>query len=163
MHFMMIFLISLSVQAAGCKNYSQLAEYLNTKKFIQASRDHRKLHGRELTIELADINQARSVAYRFPAFEELGFGAPGGAKWAPYPSRHPHSVFHGKNVGWEIHNEKGHARVRVDWDPDKGAHYNIEIHEKGKTDTHKMAISFKCGDKPCTQEQALKMVEKWQP
>jgi len=119
---------------------------------------------REAHIDLHDINQAKTVAYRFPAFEELGFGKPGGQGWKPYSGRLEKSALYGKKIGWEVKNDNGYARLRLDWDPEKGAHYNIEITEKkfGKSETHKLAVSFKCGERPCTQDQVVKMAERMQ-
>jgi hypothetical protein len=156
-------LVSSSVLAKPCREYEHVAEYLNTKKFIKASRDAR-ITKHEAHVDLGDINQARALAFRFPAFEDLGFGKPGSSGWTTYEGRHPHSALNGKKIGWEIKNNKGHARVRLDWDPEKGAHYNIEITEKanGKHETHKLAVSFLCGDKKCTEQQVIKMVSKIQ-
>jgi hypothetical protein len=158
-----LFLASGNIWAKSCKNYETLAEYLNTQKFIKASREHRSLK-REPHISLDDINQAKNLAFRFPAFKDLGFGQPGGMGWQRYEGRHPKSVLNGKNVGWETRNEKGHARVRLDWDPEKGAHYNIEIMERknGVTETHKLAVSFLCGNAKCTEQQLLKIAERMQ-
>jgi hypothetical protein len=158
-----IYLFSSVSFARTCKQYDKVAEYLNTQKFVKASRDHRALK-REPTLNLGDINQARSLSYKFPAFEDLGFSKPGGPGWESYVGRHPRSGLNGKNIGWEIRNEKGHARIRLDWDPEKGAHYNIEIMERnfGKTETHKLAVSFLCGNVKCSESQLLKMAERMQ-
>lgn len=159
-----IILLVISLPAFGkCLDYDKLADYLNTKKFVKVSRDMRALK-REPTIDLHDINQAKTVAYRFPAFEELGFGKPGGEGWKPYSGRLEKSALYGKKIGWEVKNDNGYARLRLDWDPQKGAHYNIEITEKkgGRSETHKLAVSFKCGNNPCTQDQVVKMAERMQ-
>lgn len=157
----LLFLFSFKTFALSCRQYANVAEYLNTQKFVKASREYRAL-GREPELNLADINQARSVAFRFPAFEELGFGKPGGSNWVPYQGRLSKSALNGKNIGWEVRNEKGHARLRLDWDPQKGAHYNIEIMERhnGRTETHKLAINFSCGPAPCTERQVVDMVDR---
>lgn len=159
-----IILLFIALPAFGkCLDYDKLADYLNTKKFVKVSRDMRALK-REPTIDLHDINQAKTVAYRFPAFEELGFGKPGGEGWKPYSGRLEKSALYGKKIGWEVKNDNGYARLRLDWDPQKGAHYNIEITEKkgGRSETHKLAVSFKCGNNPCTQDQVVKMAERMQ-
>ena len=163
MRALIIFLISFSAWSMPCRQYANVAEYLNTQKFIKASRDHRSLR-REPQLNLGDINQAKALSYRFPAFQDLGFGRPGGQGWSAYIGRHPRSVLNGKRIGWEIRNQNGHARVRLDWDPDKGAHYNIEITDKkgGRNETHKLAVSFLCGEKKCTEGQVLRMAERMQ-
>jgi hypothetical protein len=156
--------LSISAYAKNCKEYERVAEYLDTEKFVEASRHHRKTPTGEIHLDLDDVNQARSLTYKFPAFEDLGFGKPGGRGWKSYTSRHPHSALQGKKIGWEIKNEHGHARIRMDWDPVKGGHYNIEITEKNpmRHETHKLAISFLCGGQKCTEQQVLKMVNKMQ-
>jgi hypothetical protein len=162
MRALILLLISFPV-FGKCLDYDKLADYLNTKKFVKVSREMRDLK-KEAHIDLHDINQAKTVAYRFPAFEELGFGKPGGEGWKPYSGRLEKSALYGKKIGWEVKNDKGYARLRLDWDPQKGAHYNIEITEKkmGKSETHKLAVSFQCDNKPCTQAQVVKMAERMQ-
>ena len=144
----------------SCKEFEKVADYLNTQKFIKASRDHRVLKV-EAQLNVDDLNQARTLAYRFPAFKDLGFGNPGGDGWKVYEGRMERSVLNGKKVGWEIKNENGHARIRLDWDPQKGAHYNLEITEKkaGKSETHKLAINFLCQGQKCSEDQVKKMAE----
>lgn len=156
-----LLVFSFNIQARTCATYDKLADFLNTKKFIKISKEQRVLK-KEALLELGDINQARSIAYKFPAFKELGFGNPGGTGWTPYVGRLEKSSSYGKKVGWNIKNDNGHARVRLDWDKEKGAHYNIEITQKvnGKSETHKLAISFLCEGKPCSEKQYIKFTEK---
>lgn len=156
-------LLALPAWSRSCRQFDNVAEYLNTQKFIRASRDHRALR-REPQLNLGDINQAKTLSYRFPAFKDLGFGVPGGQGWSPYIGRHPRSVLNGKRIGWETRNQNGHARVRLDWDPEKGAHYNIEILDKtnGRNETHKLAVSFLCGERKCTEQQVLRMADRMQ-
>lgn len=164
MRALIIFLLlSSQAFARNCKQYEKLADYLNTKTFIKVSKEHRALK-REPHVDLADINQAKVTAFRFPAFEDLGFGKPGGRGWVPYEGRMSKSGLYGKKIGWEIKNENGHARLRLDWDPEKGAHYNVEITEKknGRSETHKLAISFNCGTQKCSEQQLLKIAERMQ-
>lgn len=131
--------------------------YQNTDTFRKASElnDYK-----ELTASVADASQARALAMRFSAFKDMGFGLPG-KTWKPYVGRLEKSGLYGKRVGWETSNAKGFARVRLDWDPVKGAHYNIEITEKveGVSKTHKLAISFECQQRVCTEQEVLKMAE----
>lgn len=159
----LIVLVLLTGWAHGrsCREFEKVANYLNTQKFIKASRDHRALKV-EPHLNVEDLNQARALAYRFPAFKDLGFGNPGGEGWKVYQGRMEKSVLHGKKVGWEIKNQNGHARLRLDWDPQKGAHYNIEITEKkaGKSETHKLAVNFLCQGQKCSEEEVKRMAEK---
>lgn len=180
--FLIFAFYSIDASAIKCNTYEKLADYLNTKKFIQANKDYTlkkqdyalklkdpKIKNKsslvkptEPLLQLSDINEARSIAYNFPAIKELGFGSPGGRGWTSYVGRLESSSSYGKKVGWSIKNDKGHARVRLDWDKEKGAHYNIEITQKvnGKSETHKLAVSFLCEKKPCTEKQYLKFAEK---
>lgn len=163
MRALILFLLSFQVWGKNCQQYDNVADYLNTQKFIKVSRDHRSLK-REPHLNLGDINQAKTLAYRFPAFNDLGFGLPGSSGWTSYIGRHPKSVLNGKRIGWEVRNSNGHARVRLDWDPEKGAHYNIEITDKrhGTNETHKLAVSFLCGNTKCTEQQVLRMAQRMQ-
>lgn len=158
------FIFTSTAWALPCREFENVAEYLSTKKFIAATREHRHLK-REPEIKVSDVNQAKSIAFRFPAFEELGFGKVAGEGWKPYMGRLEKSSLNGKQVGWEISNDKGHARLRLDWDPDKGAHYNIEITRRKvgeASETHKLAIKFDCGPTPCSERQLSQMVMRMQ-
>lgn len=161
----LIILFNFSAAWSRCGDFSEAAQYLNTQRFVQASRQSRSSGAGELTVNLRDVSQAKSLAFRFPAFENLGFGLPG-RLWRPYNSRLERSSLFGKRVGWEINNDNGHARIRLDWDPQKGAHYNIEITQRsvagGRSETHKMAVGFQCQNRPCTERQVLRMVERMQ-
>jgi hypothetical protein len=123
--------------------------------------NERKLaESRELTLDVGDIGQAKTLAMRFPAFEDLGYGLPGGKGWQLRPVTMESSVLKGKNVVWQTGDGKnGHAIARLDWDPVKGGHYNIEMMDKDKV-THQLAIKFLCNGSPCTKEEVLKIAER---
>jgi len=170
--FFLLTFFSLSAHAIKCKTYERLADYLNTKKFLEISKEHsfqvkeyaRKLKDKKIKdksslvkpkepeLNLKDINEARSVAFNFPAIQELGFGKPGGSGWSNTKGTLSKSVAYGKINGWATSNSKGAAKIRLDWDPHKGAHYNIEITQKNGG-THKLAITFLCAGKPCSEKQ----------
>jgi hypothetical protein len=181
----MMMLMTSHAWGMKCKDYDNVAKYLDSKQFVRASRDRMDLielarhererarkkgiavdpkyrdidiNKKELDLAVGDVNQAKVLAYRFPAFEDLGFGKPGNAGWTRIEGKLERSGLHGKKVGWRIENEKGIAEVRIDWDPKIGAHYNLEMSE-GKT-RHKLAIAFECGGKPCTEAQVIKMAER---
>lgn len=158
---LLLVFISSSVFAKNCKQYEELAKFMDVRKFREASKASRMAGLGEPTVLLGDINQAKAITYRFPALEEMGFGRVGNQGWAPYYSRMESSPLHGMKVGYEIKNERGFARVRLDWDKNKGPHYNIEITEKtkfGKAETHKLAVQFPCPVANCADE---KVARKW--
>ena len=157
-------LMTFLASAQNCKQYERAAALLDTRNFLRESQLQRA-KGAEAILQLSDVNQARSLAYRFPAFEDLGFGKPGGQGWTRYEGRLAKSKLNEKKIGWEIRNEHGHARVRLDWDPDKGAHYNIEISSldaDGRRETNKLAVEFLCQGRKCTQDQVVRMVDQMQ-
>jgi hypothetical protein len=158
-----LFITSTNSWSKKCIDYENVANFMNTRNLVRESREHRRKYGREPEVQVGDLNQARVLAMRLPAFDDLGFGQPGTSGWKPYLARHPQNPLNGKNAGFEIRNEKGHARVRLDWDPQKGAHYNIEITPKkmgSSEETVKLAIRFPCHGRECTREEFASMGEK---
>jgi hypothetical protein len=162
----LMLLITGEVWAKRCLDYENAARYMNTRSFLRESREHRRLHGREPDLPLGDINQARAYSMRFPAFDELGFGQPGTTGWKRYACRMPKSVLNGKNCGFEISNERGHARVRLDYDPVKGAHYNIEITPRvngASEQSAKLAVLFPCNGRKCSELEIGAMADRMFP
>lgn len=153
----LLFFFAGTAEAKLCRGLEKAMEFLNTNRFLQRSRTER----RELDIPLADISQARSFAFRFPAFRDLGFDLPNAHTWRRYQGRLEASDLHGKNVGWEISNAQGHARVRLDWDENKGGHYNIEIRRlhNGRNETHRLAVKFQCNNHPCSRHEVNRLAE----
>jgi hypothetical protein len=156
----MLFFFAGTAEARLCRGLERAMEFLNTNRFLQRSREV----GRELMLPLADISQARSFAFRFPAFRELGFGSPNANTWRRYQGRLAASDLHGHNVGWEISNGQGHARVRLDWDEHKGGHYNIEIRRlhNGRNETHRLAVQFQCNNHPCSRQDINRLAQSMQ-
>lgn len=151
---------STVAEARLCRGLEQAAEFLNTNSFLARSRRE----AREMDVSLADINQARSFAFRFPAFRDLGFGLPNAQDWRRYRGRLENSQLHGRDIGWEISNDSGHARVRLDWDPQRGGHYNIEISRmhNGRRENHRLAVNFQCNNHPCSSQEVTRMAENMQ-
>jgi hypothetical protein len=154
--------VALNLQAR-CKDLEKAADYLNSKNILKAY----KGQGKEPSIKLLDVNQARAYTYKHPALDELGFGSPSAntlSDWKPYKSRLEKSSFYNKKIGYEKKLPDGSsARVRLDWDPETGGHYNIEIFKAkidGKSENLKLKVEFDCMGKKCTQGEILKMVEK---
>jgi hypothetical protein len=161
MRYLILFL--LTFQAWGrCENLEKVASLLNTQEFLKSSRKAREVK-KELTVAVGDVNQARSLVYNFPALRDLGFGLPD-QRWHTSTGRLEKSNLFGKVIGREISNEKGFARVRIDWDPAIGAHYNIEIfrrqNDSGKSEHHSFAVTFPCNGKPCSQAEVTKLADK---
>lgn len=158
--FVLFFMASESF--ARCGDFTKAAELLTPDRFVQRSRESRALGVGELSVNLQDVNQAKSLAFKFPAFQQMGFGLPG-REWQPYNSRMQRSAMFGRRVGWETRSaDGGHARVRLDWDPQKGAHYNIEISKtvNGRSETHKLAVGFQCQNRPCSERDVVQMLER---
>lgn len=151
----------------GQKNLTKDAiDYLDTEHFIQASRTHQKtaeannVKSTELDITLGDVNLARKYAYEFPALRDLGFGEIGTHNgWTPQLGKF--KGFKGKQTGWTKKNpDTGDtATVRIDWDGDKGGHYNIQVTRKNPPETYKLAVKFKCKGQTCAEEEVLSILK----
>jgi hypothetical protein len=139
---------------------------LDSKSFIEVSKDHlhrnreRRLLGlppeAEPSLSLADINQARSFTMNFPAIRDLGFPPISAAEWSPHLKRAVGgSKAGGLRDGWKINHHGRYAVVRLDFDPVKGMHYNIELQDQMKR-THKLSVQFNCNNRPCTESDYLK-------
>jgi hypothetical protein len=116
----------------------------------------------DLPIEVANFEEARNLSYFFPVLEEFGFGFPNAQTWTRTVCRLSKSRVLNRNVGWEITRADGtFARVRLDYDPVRGAHYNIEMTVRngaGRTENHNVAVLFKCAGQMCTEDQFAQMV-----
>jgi hypothetical protein len=146
-----------------CPDYDRAAELMNTRNFVKASNDTRKTTGlKELNIKFQDINQAREYAFNFPALKEWGFMS-SGITAAPYIGRLKSSAFHGKQTGWKFEKPNGDSAViRLDWDPQKGAHYNISFtrHTPNGRESHRLALNFDCGARSCSEAEVLRMLDR---
>ncbi|GEM_PF-1608525 len=159
-----LFFPSLSF-ALSCERAEKMGEYLsmNGTKFMEAYKKH-KLTGNadELRVAVGDVNQARKMAYNFPALKDLGF-PPIGKNWEPFVVKMEKSSLKDMRSGWKYKNAEGEiAIVRLDYDPVKGAHYNIDVMKKtpkGK-ESFKLSIEFDCNGKPCTGNQVKELAKK---
>jgi hypothetical protein len=162
MRAVILFMFIASLVYAKCEHLEQAADMLDTKKMLKAY----KASKLEPTVKLSDVNQARTYVYRHPTLKELGFGTPDKSAWKPYHSRLEKSSFHSKRIGWEKKlNSGASARVRIDWDPTSGAHYNIEVFKAkidGKSENIKLKVEFDCAGKKCTEKEVLAMVNSFQ-
>ncbi|MBA2403727.1 MAG: hypothetical protein H0V66_03065 [Bdellovibrionales bacterium] len=165
MKFLVIFLILTPLQsfAMDCAKAEKMGDFLNMngKSFMEASKTHKLTHKTELSVNVGDVNQARKMAYKFPALEDLGF-PPVNKNWDPFIVKMDKSSLKGMRSGWQYKNANGDiAIIRLDYDPIKGGHYNIDVMKKtpkGK-ESYKLAIEFDCNGRPCTSEQVVKLAK----
>lgn len=165
-YILIMLLIPHLAFALSCDRVEKISEYvsMNGKKFMDAYKKH-KLAGNadELRVAVGDVNQARKLAYNFPALKDMGFPAIG-KSWEPFVVKMERSSLKGLRSGWKHINEAGDiAIVRLDYDPIKGAHYNIDITKKtmkGK-EPYKLSIEFDCNGLPCTGDQVKKLAQNF--
>jgi hypothetical protein len=124
---------------------------------------------KEVEIDLSSRESAMYFAQNHPLFHKYNFGTPSSGPhtgWKPFKSRMNKSKFNGKYVGFEKKLDDGtYARYRLDWDPVKKAHYNVEmtvIDDMGKTKNVKFATKFDCNGTPCSEDQINKFVDRMQ-
>jgi len=158
------------------KNFKQHIREKNpsedVKKYSSADeieKEYRLKDNKEVEIDLSSRENARYYAQNHPLLHKYNFGTPRSGPqsgWKPFKSRLEKSSFKGKYVGFEKKMENGtYARYRLDWDPKKGAHYNVEmtvIDEMGKSKNVKFATKFDCNGAPCSEEQIKTFVDRMQ-
>lgn len=166
----LIFLFFLSsVVYANCRSFEAAEQLLDSRRFLENSRNHiarneerrrqRLPPESEQTLQLGDMNQARNYALRFPAIRELGFPEVSQSTWTPHIKRAVGgSPAGGMRDGWKINHNGRYAVIRLDYDPTKGMHYNIEL-EDARGLTHKLAVEFNCNNRPCTQADYLRAMQ----
>ncbi len=166
----LIFILFISSFAhATCRSFQRAEELLNTERFVAASNSHilrneerrrqRLPPEAEERLQLGDINQARSFAHNFPAIHDLGFPPLAANTWRPHIKRNVGGTSAGGlRDGWMINHNGRYAVVRLDFDPKKGMHYNIEI-EDAQRRTHKLAVEFNCNNRPCTEADYLRTMQ----
>lgn len=149
----------------SCDRAEKVADYLSMdgKKFMEAYRNHKAAGNKdELRVAIGDVSQARKMAYTFPPLKDLGF-PPIGKNWEPFVVSMEKSSLYGMKSGRKFTNVNGDiATIRVDYDPVKGGHYNIEVMKrthKGK-ESFKLSIEFDCAGKPCTPDQIKSIAKK---
>lgn len=161
MRALIFFFLTISFAQATCRSFQRAEELLDTRKFLESSGDrmirNEQLRRRGLPTEpeemlpLGDINQARNYVQNFPAFRDLGFPPLSAETWRPHIKRNVGgTAAAGLRDGWRISMNGRAAVVRLDFDPRKGMHYNVEV-EDALHRTHKLAVSFPCNGRPCTQ------------
>lgn len=167
MKFIILFMIITSSLNARCDHLDNAAEMLNTKKILKKYKNNKANNLGEPTVKLFDNNSARTYVYKHPILKDLGFDAPSVNQlsgWKPYKSRLESSSFYDKRIGWTKKLDDGSsARVRLDWDPETGGHYNIEVFKAkidGRAETIKLKVEFNCAGRMCTEAEVLSMVNQ---
>lgn len=164
MRALILFLLPLSLWA-NCRNLAEAEALLNTRNFLQRSNEHIQRNAErrrqrlppeaEERLQVSTIEQARNYALRFPAIRDLGFPPISANTWTPHIKRNVGgSAAGGLRDGWRISQNGRAAVVRLDWDPQKGMHYNIEL-EDAQRRTHKLSVEFNCNNRPCTERDYL--------
>lgn len=162
--FILTLLYSYSSWSLSCEKIQKLGEYLNMSadQFMDAYKKHKLAgHKDELRELVGDVNKARKVAYNFPALKDFGF-PPVGKNWEPFVVKMEKSSLYGKRSGWKFTKPNGDvAVVRLDYDPVKGGHYNIEVMKRSSgKESFKISFEFDCNGKQCTPEQIQKLAQK---
>jgi hypothetical protein len=151
------------------KNKNSSSEVRKYSSANEIEKEYKLTNNTEVEIELKSREAARYFTQNHSLFHKYKFGTPTsapGSEWIPFKSNLSKSKFYGKYVGFEKKLKNGnYARYRLDWDPNKKAHYNAEmtvIDEMGKTKNIKFATKFKCNGVPCTEDQINAFVERMQ-
>lgn len=119
----------------------------------------------EVTVYREDPLETRQFVYNLPVYERLGLGNPPNG-WQRMDGELPKSAFLQRPVGYKRIINGREAHIRVDWDPTKGAHYNIEIpglDANGREITYKLAVGFRCGGRACTEAETFDMANSLVP
>lgn len=163
---MVMLLLPSIVFSLSCEKAEKMAEYLsmNGHQFMDAVKKNKIAgHTDELRVAVDDVNQARKMAYKFPPLEDMGF-PPVGKNWEPFIVTMDKSSLKGLRSGYKYKNANGDiAVIRLDYDPVKGGHYNIDVMKrtsKGK-ESYKLSIEFDCNGKKCTSDEIKKMAKNF--
>lgn len=123
----------------------------------------------EMTLQVDDANTARDLAYQLEIFRDIRVGTPGrpaarGQGWENFIGDLEASALNGRLVGLERKLPDGtSARIRLDWDPQRGGHYNIDIRApngNGKMEDLNLAIGFRCGGRPCSEQEVFRLQDE---
>ena len=110
------------------------------------------------------VEQARDFVFRFPLLKKLGVPFDDYSKWERFAVTMNSSDFYGLKVGWQrVVPGGGKARIRLDYDPNIGLHYNIElmkVNVDGTPSNYLYAIRALCNGEVCSRKQAKKIAEK---
>lgn len=137
---------------------------LDPEAWIEKCRVYKIAKKGDPFVELPSKEAATRYAYQFPALEKYGFGKVNKLDWTRVTGRMETSKLYGKFIGWERKLEDGAwARVRIDYAPSDGAHYNIEMRvldDNGRYQSYNLSVHFECGGYACTEDQVIRMVER---
>jgi hypothetical protein len=108
-------------------------------------------------VRLESFEQARNIAMNLPALKQMGLDVNDVSRRRPFIANHETAIStNGKPVGYEVKLDDGSwGRVRLDWDKEKGSHFNIEVTKDGKR--HKAAVLFNCNGRPCSEAEVSRL------
>ncbi|OFZ18016.1 MAG: hypothetical protein A2X94_04510 [Bdellovibrionales bacterium GWB1_55_8] len=167
--------------ASSCSKWQQLAKQIEPKAFFEqarkkseeakiAGKSGQRIPGEVVFDQLDNFDQARNLAFNFPPGDRLGVSFRDYGKLTRYKATMGSSVLNGRYVGWrQDFSDGSSAIVRLDWAPDRGAHFNIEYLKvrsranPAHRDNFKAAIMFKCQGRPCTEKEVLQLSKQFQP
>lgn len=155
---------TMSIASDPCEYFEKTAHFMEYKKVNELYKANKARGLSEPVAKVNTIEEARNFVYKNPMTKELGFGdISGGNGWEKFTVNMERSTLYGKRTGWEkklANND--YMKIRLDYDPAKGAHYNVDMRitgANGKRETVKYAVAFDCAGKPCTEKEVLKMAE----
>ena len=107
--FMFLIFVPMTSFALDCNKAEKMGEFLhmNGEAFMDASKKHKLAgHADELRVSAGDVNQARKMAYKFPALQDLGF-PPVTKSWDTFIVKMDKSSLKGMRSGWKYKNANG--------------------------------------------------------
>jgi hypothetical protein len=156
-----LFLASVPAHAAfDCKKFDRIKDYISPRRWFKKSQEFKAAKRGDPFVEFPNVETARNFVFKFPPLDRLGFGSVSRLRWKKVFGRVESSKLNGKPIGWEIKLEDGTwARVRLDYSPTDGAHYNIEVRVhsgpgKKSLETHNLSVRF-----PGNEADVLRMAE----
>jgi PHD/YefM family antitoxin component YafN of YafNO toxin-antitoxin module len=140
-------------------NIREADRYRDSRTFLTETKNG------EVTVYRDSPEETRRFVYDLPVYQNLGLGTPPNG-WQRIEGSLENTAFFRRPTGYRRMINGREARIRVDWDPTKGAHYNIElpgVDANGRAVTHKLAVGFRCGGRPCTEAEVFDMANELVP
>ncbi|HAR41283.1 MAG TPA: hypothetical protein DCS07_01415 [Bdellovibrionales bacterium] len=166
---------------SSCSKWAKLAEQIEPRSFFEqarkksveareAAKNGIKIPGEVIYEQLDTFDQARNLAFNFPPGESLGISFRDYSRLDRFQVTMDSSSLKGKYVGWKQKLPDGSVGVvRLDWEPGRGAHFNLEYEKipnkanPSVRENFKAAIHFKCQGRPCTEAEILALARQFQP
>jgi hypothetical protein len=164
MWIIVFFISNFTFALDPCEYFEKTAQFMDHKKVSELYRANKLKGLSEPIAKVKTLEEARNFVYKNPMIKELGFGdVSAGNGWEKFTVNMERSILYGKRTGWEKKlPNNDYMKIRLDYDPVKGAHYNVDMRiagANGKRETIKYAVAFDCAGKPCTEKDVLKMAE----